>query len=218
MPGDVNIPQSQIEIFDVASKERKIVKADAFKDQRLQIEVERPSSRMRSEHEKSESQWAGPNAGTLHFTRSSRDLHRVDVCSVDTASGEIKMLISERMNVYIETKPLKVIAGGEMAWWSERDGWGHYYLYDANGTLKNQITKGEFVAEDVSYVDTKARAMYLTASGHEDGEDPYFMHFYSAKLDGTSSKLLDPGDASHAVNIADTGHYFIDNASRLDSA
>ncbi len=33
MPGDAEIPQSQLEIFDVASKDRKIVKADAFKDQ-----------------------------------------------------------------------------------------------------------------------------------------------------------------------------------------
>ena len=41
--------------------------------------------------------------------------------------------------------------------------------------------------------------MYLTASGREDGEDPYFMHDYRANLDGSGIKLLDPGDASHAV-------------------
>ncbi len=43
-----------------------------------------------------------------------------------------------------------------MIWWSERDGWGHYYLYAADGTLKNQVDKGEFVAEDISYVDEKS--------------------------------------------------------------
>ena len=54
------------------------------------------------------------------------------------------------MNIYIETKPLQVINnGGELLFWSERDGWGHYYLYGADGTLKNQITPGEFVAEDI---------------------------------------------------------------------
>ena len=36
----------------------------------------------------------------------------------------------------------------------------------------------------------------------EDGEDPYFMHFYRAKLDGSGMKLLDPGDASHAVAMS----------------
>ena len=45
--------------------------------------------------------------------------------------------------------------GSELVFWSERDGWGHYYLYGADGTLKNQVTHGEFVAEDISYIDEK---------------------------------------------------------------
>ena len=219
MPGDVNIPQSQLEIFDVAARDRKIFKAEAFKDQSIQIEVERPSTRMREEHEKTESLWANSGSDKLYITRMSRDLHRVDVCSLDTASGDVKPLIQERMNVYIETKPVRLINNGsELLWWSERDGWGHYYLYDANGTLKNQVTKGEFVAEDISYVDEKARQMYVTASGHEDGEDPYFMHAYRANLDGSGMKMLDPGDASHAITMSDSGRYFVDNSSRIDTA
>ncbi|HWC99161.1 MAG TPA: DPP IV N-terminal domain-containing protein [Candidatus Sulfopaludibacter sp.] len=219
MPGDKEIPQSRLEIFDVASKDRKLIQADSFKDQTLQIEVERPSLRMREEHEKTEALWATPGSDKLYFTRMSRDLHRVDVCSVDTATGDVKPLIQERMNVYIETKPLRVINNGaELVWWSERDGWGHYYLYDSNGTLKSQVTKGEFVAEDVSYIDEKARTMYLTASGREDGENPYFMHFYRANLDGSGVKMLDPGDASHAVLMSDSGHFFVDNASRVNTA
>ncbi len=79
-------------------------------------------------------------------------MKRLDVCVADTTTGEVKPLIQERMNVYIESKPLKVINNGsELVFWSERDGWGHYYLYGADGALKNQITHGEFVAEDISY-------------------------------------------------------------------
>ena len=233
MPGDVNIPQSQLEIFDVAAKDRKIFKAEAFKDQTISVEVERPTARMREELEKTENVWIGPGSDKLYFTRMSRDLHRVDVCAMDTTSGEVKPLIQERMNVYIETKPLRVIGNGtELIWWSERDGWGHFYLYDSNGTLKNQITKGEFVAEDIAYVDEKTRQMYLTASGHEDGENPYYMHFYRAGLDGNGMKLLDPGDASHSVQggggqgggggqawlMSDDGKYFVDNSSRVNTA
>lgn len=219
MPGEPNVPQAQLEIFDVAARDRKIFKAEAFKDQSLQIEVERPTERMREEHEKTEPVWANPGSDKLYFTRMSRDLHRVDVCSMDTATGDVKPLIQERMNVYIETKPLRFFDNGtEMIWWSERDGWGHYYLYDANGTLKNQISKGEFVAEDISYVDEKTRQLYLTASGREDGEDPYYMHFYRAALDGSGTKLLDPGDSSHAITMSDSGRYFIDNFSRVNTA
>ncbi len=217
MPGEPEAPQSQLEIFDVAAKSRIIVKAEAFKDQTIQIESERPTGRAR-EHDKTEPLWAAPGSDKLYFTRLSRDMHRLDLCAADTATGEVKPLIQERMNVYIDAKPVKVIGnGGELVWWSERDGWGHYYLYGADGTLKNQIDRGEFVAEDISGVDEKARALYLTASGHEDGENPYYQHFYRANLDGSGMKLLDPGDATHTVSMSDSGKYFVDTWSRVNT-
>jgi len=218
MPGDVDIPQSSLEIFDVASKSKVVAKSDAFKDQTMQVEVDRPSARAR-EHERTEPLWAAPGSDKLYFTRLSRDMHRLDLCTADTASGEVKPAIQERMNVYIESKPVKVIDNGAgLIWWSERDGWGHYYLYDSAGNLKNQIDKGEYVAEDISNVDEKGRALFMTASGHEDGEDPYFMHFYRVNLDGSGTKLLDPGDGSHAINMSDSGKYLVDTYSRVDTA
>jgi dipeptidyl-peptidase-4 len=149
----------------------------------------------------------------------SRDMHKVDVCVVDVATGEVKVLFEERLNTYIETKPLRLInKGQEMAWWSERDGWGHYYLYDANGTLENQIDSGEFVAEAIENIDDQARIMVFSAEGREAGENPYFTHTYSVKLDGSGLKLLDPGNFSHAAAIADDGKYLVDNSSRVDTA
>jgi dipeptidyl aminopeptidase/acylaminoacyl peptidase len=218
MPGDAETPQSTLEVFDVASKAKVVAKADAFKDQTIQVEVDRPSARAR-EHEHTEALWAGPGSDKLYFTRLSRDMHRLDVCTADTASGEVKPVIQERMNVYIESKPIKVIDNGAgLIWWSERDGWGHYYLYDSAGTLKNQVDHGEYVAEDISSVDEKSRALFMTASGREDGEDPYFMHFYRVNLDGGGMKMLDPGDGSHAVNMSDSGKYAVDTYSRVDTA
>ncbi len=218
MPGDVDVPQSALEVFEVATKAKTQMKVDSFKDQTIQIETERPTARAR-EHERTEPLWITAGSDKLYFTRLSRDMHRLDLCVADTVTGEVKPVIQERMNVYIESKPVRLINNGtELVWWSERDGWGHYYLYSADGTLKNQIDKGEFVAEDVSSVDEKGRALYLTASGREDGEDPYYTHFYRANLDGSGMKLLDPGDASHAVNMSDSGKFYVDTFSRVNSA
>src|SRR5581483_4438742 len=62
------------------------------------------------------------------------------------------------------------------------------------------------------------------------------MHFYRAGLDGNGMKLLDPGDASHTVQlpmgagggggqgggggwaISEDGKYFVDNSSRVNTA
>ncbi len=218
MPGEPNAPQTHLEVFDIGAKSRLEMKASRFADQSMAVETDRVSNKNR-EHEKMEAQWAAPGSDKLYFTRVSRDMHRVDVCVAETATGVVKPLIEERMNIYVETKPLRVINNGaELIFWSERDGWGHYYLYDAEGKLKNQITHGEFVAEDIMSIDEKTRAMALTASGREDGEDPYFMHLYRANLDGSGMKLLDPGKAFHAVSSSDDGRYFVDNSSRVDSA
>ena len=67
------------------------------------------------------------------------------------------MLIEERLNTYIE--PIqeagldRIAATGELIWWSERDGWGHYYLYGTGGKLKNRVTGGEFNAAQIAAVD-----------------------------------------------------------------
>jgi dipeptidyl-peptidase-4 len=71
--------------------------------------------------------WLSETSDKLYFNRTSRDLHKIDVCVADTATGEVKTLIEERLNTYVEIKPLRLLASGEMIHWSERDGWGHYY-------------------------------------------------------------------------------------------
>ena len=142
MPGEENVDQEELLVFDRASKQRVTAKADAFKDQSLQIATARTTARERAA-EKTEPKWLGDSADTLYLYRSSRDLHRVDVCSVNAVTGAVKPIIEERLNTYIDTQPLWTVNNGqEFIHWSERDGWGHYYLFDANGTLKNQIDSG----------------------------------------------------------------------------
>ena len=118
----------------------------------------------------------------------------MDVVVADTATGEVKTLIEERLNTYVESKPLRLVNNGtELIFWSERDGWGHFYLYDAaTGALKNRITEGEFVATGIEGVDDKARVLYLSAGGREKGEDPYYTHLYRVGFDGTRPEAARP--------------------------
>ena len=218
MPGEVNVAQSELLVFDRESKQRVKVQADRFKDQNLQVATARTLARDR-EKEKTEPQWVGDTSDKMYFYRLSRDLKKVEVCLANTETGEVKPIIEERLNTYIETQPLRLIGNGqELIHWSERDGWGHYYLFDANGTLKHQITSGEFVAGGVEWVDEKARVLYFTANGREPNEDPYFTHLYRVNLDGAGLKLLNPGDASHSTSMGDSGKYFIDTSSQIHTA
>jgi dipeptidyl aminopeptidase/acylaminoacyl peptidase len=218
MPGDAAIPQPHVEVFDVATLARKEINAAKFKDQSIQI-FSAPLTARARETQRIENQWPTSGTDRLYFFRMSRDMHKVDVCVANPETGDVKVLIEERLNTYIETKPLRVINNGdELLWWSERDGWGHWYLYDGKGALKGQVDSGEYVAEQIEQVDEKARTMVFAAEGREADENPYYTHMYSIKLDSSGMKLLDPGNASHAGAISDNGKYFVDNASRVDTA
>ncbi|HEY3135902.1 MAG TPA: DPP IV N-terminal domain-containing protein [Blastocatellia bacterium] len=247
MPGEGNQPQAEIEVFEPATKGRVKIKTDRFKDQQLAIynapitNLERERARMfvvdRGEQDQQQQQqqqgpppnqvepkWLSDSSDKLYFNRTSRDLKRIDVCVADTTTGEVKTLIEERSNTYVEMKPLRLLSNGDLIQWSERDGWGHYYLFDANGALKTQLTTGEFVCDAVEGVDEKTRTLYFSANGRETGEDPYYAHMYSVSLNGEPTRsagairLLNIGDAMHNVTMADSAKYFVDNSSRINAA
>ena len=92
--------------------------------------------------------WLSGSSDKVYFTRLSRDMKRMDVCVADANTGDVRAIVEERLNTYIESRPLRLINNGQdLLFWSERDGWGHYYVYDANtGALKNRVTEGEFVS------------------------------------------------------------------------
>jgi dipeptidyl aminopeptidase/acylaminoacyl peptidase len=232
MPGEEHVPQNELYVFDVASKGRVRIKAERFKDQSLNVATkpqragtggggrgggggaQGPGGRPIP------AQWLSSSPSKIYLTRQSRDLHKLDVLVADTASGEATTLIEERLNTYIETKPLRLANNdSELFFWSERDGWGHFYLYDAKtGALKNRVTEGEFVTVSIDAIDEKARQVYITAAGREKGEDPYYTHLYRIGFDGTGIKLLNPGNASHATSMPESNRYFVTNSSRVDAA
>ena len=88
--------------------------------------------------------------GKLYFSVISRDRKKYDVCVADINTGKYKVLIEERFNTYIESAPLILFNNEtEMLHWAERDGWAHFYLYDANGNLKIKLQKAIIMWQDL---------------------------------------------------------------------
>ena len=216
MPGEAEAPRDEMLLFDFAAKSYKKLNTAAFKDQSVSV-WRAPSLNKDRDNEFRPSIWLGNNS-KIYFSRSSRDLKRVDVCTVDINTGAVKSLIDERFNTYVEiNRPGLVNDGKEIIHWSERDGWAHFYLFDGNGKLKNQITKGAFHCESIVNIDEKNRVLYFTANGREVKENPYYLHLYRIRFDGTGMKLLNPGDFDHAVNLNDENRFFINNFSRVNT-
>jgi dipeptidyl aminopeptidase/acylaminoacyl peptidase len=163
----------------------------------------------------------------VYFTNHSRDFKTQTLHEVDAVSGATREVIVESGPTYVETNQFTgarpnwriLDDGSEVLWWSERDGWGHLYLYDlASGTLKNRITSGSWLVLEVVEVDETARQVYFTGMGRESGRDPYHRHLYRASLDGGGVTLLTPEDANHDVTSSPDGRYFIDTYSTRGTA
>ncbi|MDE6269026.1 MAG: S9 family peptidase [Muribaculaceae bacterium] len=216
MPGDTEIPQEHLYVFDMTDNSRKEVDTHRFKDQTIEIAAAPRRHRDRADYNVA-SRWLGDDS-RFFVTRSSRDLHRIDICSYTLGQDTLVPIIEERMNTYQEVRPLAALNDGkELVHWSERDGWAHLYLYDDQGNLKRRLTSGPWHVHNILNVDPRTRRVYFTAMGREDGEHPYYQHLYSVSLDGGQPKRLDRLDYFHTPILDDDAHYFVDNFSRVDT-
>jgi dipeptidyl-peptidase 4 len=216
MPGEKEAPIRHIYIFNMQDTSRRIIDASAYKNQEVGL-WSQPALQSSRDDKFRPTIWHGTN-DVFYMNRTSRDLKKIDICRVDIKSGKVTTVIREELNTYVEIRRPGLINGGkEIVHWSEQDGWGHFYLYDENGKLKNQITSGPWHAEDIEQIDEKGRVLYFTGNGREKGEDPYYLHLYRVGLDGSGIKILNPGNYDHQVSISDNAKYFVSNWSRVNT-
>ncbi|MDW8303980.1 MAG: DPP IV N-terminal domain-containing protein [Acidobacteriota bacterium] len=166
-------------------------------------------------------QWS-KDSKTLAFVSSSRDHKRATLRIADAETGEVRTVYEEVVATQYESGQGEsnwryLPESNEFIWYSERDDWGHLYLYDLKtGNLKNQITKGSWVVTRILRVDEQNRVIFFEANGKEEGRDPYFSHFYRVNFDGSGLKLLTPENANHQIFLSPDGKYFVDSYSKPD--
>lgn len=162
-----------------------------------------------------------PDSKTLAFVSTPRD-HKKATLQIADEAGTVREVYQETVATQYESGQGSVNwrylpASNEFIWYSEKDDWGHLYLFDlTTGKLKNQITKGNFVVTQLVKVDEKNRVLYFNANGREAGRDPYFSHFYRVDFDGKNLTLLTPEDGNHQVSLSPDGKYLVDNFSKPD--
>ncbi len=216
MPGEQEYYKSELLIFDIPTKTHVKVPLDTVRQQSLNV-FRAPRKQSDRDDDFTPSLLLSEK-GKLYFSVISRDRKKYDVCVADINTGKYKVLIEERFNTYIESAPLILFNNEtEMLHWAERDGWAHFYLYDANGTLKNQVTEGDYHVAGFEGLDEKSRTLYFTANGVNKEQDPYYAHTYKISLNGLGMKTLDPGDFTTTSSMSDSNQYFVNNFSRVNT-
>lgn len=215
MPGEPG-PKEYMYVFTTDDMSSKQVKINAFKDQSTEFET-MPETNADAYEDFITNRWLGDNDG-FYILRMSRDLKRMDICRVDVGADSTRTVISERMNTYVEYRPLRLVNGGrQMIHWSERNGWANLYLYNTDGTLANPIVEGAFHVEDVLAVNEKEGYLIFSACGYDKDENPYQMHTFRVGLDGSGLRQIDMEDMDVKASVSDNANYIVCNYSRVDA-
>jgi dipeptidyl aminopeptidase/acylaminoacyl peptidase len=157
------------------------------------------------------------------FVYNQRGHQVLRVIEVNAETGKARAVINEESKTFIDYAHKQYLApvtkANELVWMSERDGWNHLYLYDRkSGTVKNQITKGEWVVRGVDRVDEDTRQIWFQASGLFPDQDPYYVHFCRINFDGTGLVRLTEADGTHSIQLSPNRKYYLDTYSRVDLA
>jgi dipeptidyl-peptidase 4 len=258
MPGEANIPIQQVEIFTLATHKRLVVPQAEFPlvqpdislaDAPLTSEEREKEAQLMSNDKElglngfptysSASRWLASGSHKLYFVIRDRDFRSADAGVIDASTGKVTILIREtsnqflnlRVHVFFHGVSLRLVNNDkDLVWWSERDGWAHYYLYSAeSGVLLHAITTGPWTsavgccgAYNIVGIDQKAGVMYFMGSARRPGRDaqinPYYEHLYRVGLDGSGLTDLTPGDFDDQVEASDDARYFVVTYSRVNTA
>ena len=209
---------------DVTMIERVILDLDRVKVIRLKMPPDQHRSTLcddvscRGGSDWDDVEWSA-DSKQLAFVSTSRDHKQEWMRIADAKNGDVRDVMNEHVATFFESGNDKVnwhylSASNELLWFSERDGWGHLYLYDAaTGQLKNQITHGDWNVTQVLGIDQKARVLYFRGVGREPGNDPYYSMYYRVNFDGSNLQLLTPERADHVVTPSPDNRFFVDTYS-----
>ena len=225
MPGEEDVTQNEVIIYDLQNRNKVSVNDDPWQDQMMSVALDRTFAPT-DEVAPQPSLWMAVGSSELWITRTSRDRHRTDVLVVNTETGDARVVIEERMNTYLDRgygsggsveRLGHLKNSGDLLWWSERDGWGHIYRYGSDGTLKDRLTEGAWHVDVLLGVDEERGQVFLRANGREGNEDPYYQHLYRVNLDGSGLLLLNSGNFDHQFEVSESKRFFVDNYSRVNT-
>jgi dipeptidyl-peptidase-4 len=209
LPGDSIVPRPAVHILDIATRTN------------LPVTIE-PEPAFLSWAQLMDSTWIG-GSGAVRVLSRTRGHQHEQLVEIDAGTGTARVLAVESNRTFVDLNhrgPANWWAGAggdDVILFSQRDGWGHLWRFDRNGTVRNQVTSGPWVVHQIQHVDAAARRIYFTAWGREAGRNPYFKHLYRVGFDGSGLQLLTPEDADHVISFSPNGRYFVDQMSTFDT-
>jgi len=159
-----------------------------------------------------------PDEKYIFIAVLNRDQNHMWLNKYDAITGNfMKTLFEETDKEYVEplngmyflkTNPSQFI------WQSRRDGFNHLYLYDINGNLVKQLTKGSWEVTAFQGFDPKETKIFYTSTQ----ESPLERHLYSTELNTGKTIKYTSGKGTHATHLSPDCKNIIDRLSSVEVA
>lgn len=151
-----------------------------------------------------------PDEKSIYVGHLNRDQNEFKMVKYDPVTGSpVKTMFTEKDAEFVEPMRGPIFLKDETTiflWLSKRDGWNHFYMYDENGALIWQLTKGEWDVISYDGIDNSGVKVYFTAAK----ENPLEKHIYTLDLNKRDIKKLTSGEGTHLAAVSGKGSYVLD--------
>tara|TARA_R110000868_G_scaffold80081_3_gene227647 strand:- start:4074 stop:6239 length:2166 start_codon:yes stop_codon:yes gene_type:complete len=130
--------------------------------------------------------------------------------AVNAKNNTVSLLLEEKDAAYVDvTDNLTFLEDDSFIWTSEKDGYNHLYLYNEDGKLMNQITKGEWeVTNYYGYDQNEDKVYYQSTENGAINRD-----VYSIDSNGKNKKRLTTKTGQNRADFSADFTYFINTFS-----
>ncbi|MCR4658985.1 MAG: DPP IV N-terminal domain-containing protein, partial [Bacteroidales bacterium] len=160
-----------------------------------------------------------PDEQYVFIAKVNREQNHMWLEQYDAVTGAfMKVLFEETNSRYVEPCEPMIFTpkGDQFLWYSMRDGYKHLYLYNIDGTLVKQVTKGEYEVEGFIQFDKKGENIFIYANKNNlDGRDAYRVNLKNGTMECLTN--YNSAEGTHTVVINDEGTRMVDYFSAVDN-
>lgn len=141
------------------------------------------------------------NPDVFALVRMNRNQTELDLLAVNARSGVATVLVREKEEEYIDYENYNCLTFTEdnsFVALSERDGWKHIFMYNQNGRMLKQLTKGNWEVTDVYNYNVKTGECWFQATKEKSTE----RHIYKLDKKGNIT-CLDSKPGTHSAVVTD---------------
>lgn len=149
-----------------------------------------------------------PDEKEIYVAHVNRDQNHMELKAYDVATGQLlRTLFEEKDEEWVEPEHGPYFLDNQrFVWFSERDGYNHLYLYNTQGKLLKQLTKGNWIVTEILGKSEDNETLYLETTK----ESPLERHAYTLDIKKGILEKITSEKGMHGVQLSPDGKYFVD--------